>query len=81
MRSTLDMIMFVQLKVQVCTIVTLVIQNYHILLVPLTLKIFYMFLVHQRIFFLFIDSLLIIMSLLSFIIFFYQGHKETKNYV
>jgi hypothetical protein len=61
------MIVFVQLKAQVCTLATLVIQNYHILLVPLISKIFYMFLVHQRIFFLFIDSLLIIISLLSFI--------------
>jgi hypothetical protein len=57
---------------RVCTIevtsmhISLVIQNLHILMVPLILIISFMFLVHRKIFFPFIDSLLIIMSLLSF---------------
>jgi hypothetical protein len=68
MTSTMDKIVFALLKAQVCTLVTLVIQFCAPLITPLIFMIFSMFRVLLRVYYLFIDLHLIIMSLLNSIL-------------
>jgi hypothetical protein len=68
MTSTMDKIVFALLKAQVCTLVTLVIQFCAPLIILFIFMIFFMFRVLLRVFYLFIDLHLIIMSLLNSIL-------------
>jgi hypothetical protein len=64
--NTLVKIVFTQLKAHVCILVILVIQFCAPLIIILVFMIYYMFLVHLKIFYQFIGLLLTNMSLLSF---------------